>query len=46
MQSINETKSGAFSWNYVRYLSDAIGDKSLSLVLVHFLIWNLLDTSK
>jgi len=46
MLSINKTKSGTGSWNGIRYLSDDIGDKSLSLLLVQFLIQNLLDTSK
>lgn len=43
MLSINKTKSGTVSWN-VRYLSDAIGDKSLFHLLVQFLTWNLLGT--
>lgn len=45
MLSINKTKSGTVSWNDVRYLSDAIGDKSLFHLLVQFLTWNLLGTS-
>lgn len=41
-----QTESGTVSRNDIRYLSDAIGDKSLSLLLVQFLIRNLLDTSR
>lgn len=38
MLSINKIKSSTVYWDDVRYLSDAIDDKSLFLVLVQFLI--------